>query len=255
MDTVDVDSTQISVSGRLRIWGKALLTTKTIAIVEDDPQQRAHYAEALRQQGYRVDEYGGREAALQAFEEALPDLAILDIMLGPDIGGGFEICRYLQQRGARFPGIFLTSRGNEVDKLYGLQLGAWDYQTKPVSFDYLIERVRSLFRIKERQGSLGDAADMRTAGKLALNRAALRANWNNQDLALTPTEFDLLNVLLDKTDGASYDELANATRQGVVENNTINTHIVHLRKKFKELDADFDCIKTKYGFGYHCICR
>ncbi len=255
MEALDADSTQTDVWGRLGIWGKASLNSRTIAIVEDDPQQRAHYAEALRQQDYRVDEYGSREAALKAFERALPDLAILDIMLGQDIGGGFEICRYLQQRDGRLPVIFLTSRGNEVDKIYGLQLGAWDYQTKPVSFDYLIERVHSLFRIKERQGSAADAADIRSVGKLTLNRAALQACWDAQAMALTPTEFDLLSLLLDRVDGASYEELANATRQGVVENNTINTHIVHLRKKFKQLDADFDCIKTRYGFGYHWICR
>jgi len=80
--------------------------TKTIAIVEDDPRQRAHYADALRRQGYEVDEYGGREAAQRAFEQVLPDLAILDIMLEQDIGGGFEICRYLQRRDAQLPVIF-----------------------------------------------------------------------------------------------------------------------------------------------------
>jgi len=255
MKAIAVVSTSTAISGRLWFQEKESLMTKTIAIVEDDPQQRAHYAEALRQQGYKVDEYGGREEARRAFELALPDLAILDIMLGQDIGGGFEICRYLQQRDAQLPVIFLTSRGNEVDKIYGLQLGAWDYQTKPVSFDYLIERIRSLFRIRDRQGAPSDAAGVRTAGKLKLNRAAMQASWDDQAVALTPTEFDLLNVLLEKADGASYDDLANATRQGVVENNTINTHIVHLRKKFKQLDTDFDCIKTKYGYGYHWVCR
>jgi two-component system OmpR family response regulator len=229
--------------------------TKTIAIVEDDPRQRAHYADALRGQGYQVDEYGGREEAQRAFEQALPDLAILDIMLEQDIGGGFEICRYLQRRDAQLPVIFLTSRGNEVDKIYGLQLGAWDYQTKPVTFDYLIERVRSLFRIKAQQGATPQATDLMAVGKLRLNRAAMQASWNDCAVALTPTEFDLLNVLLEKADGASYQDLANATRQGVVENNTINTHIVHLRKKFRRVDATFDCIKTKYGYGYHWICR
>ncbi len=229
--------------------------TKTVAIVEDDPQQRAHYAEALRQEGYRVDEYGGLEQARQAFEQALPDLAILDIMLGRDIGGGFEICRYLQQRDANLPVIFLTSRGNEVDKIYGLQLGAWDYQTKPVTFDYLIERIRSLFRISDRHSAPTAAADFRSVGRLRLNRCAMQASWDDQPLLLTPTEFDLLSLLLDQRDGASYDDLANATRQGVVEDNTINTHIVHLRKKFKRVDPDFDCIRTKYGYGYHWVCR
>ncbi len=229
--------------------------TKTIAIVEDDPQQRAHYADALRRQGYRVTEYANRQQAQQAFAESLPDLAILDIMLGSEVGAGFDICRYLQERDAQLPVIFLTSRGNEVDKIYGLQLGAWDYQTKPVTFDYLIERIRSLFRIRERQTVPVAAAQVLTLGRLTLDPAAMQASWGDETLALTPTEFDLLSVLLEKTTGASYDDLANATRQGVVENNTINTHIVHLRKKFRQLDPAFDCIRTKYGYGYHWVCR
>lgn len=228
--------------------------TRTIAIVEDDPRQRAHYAEALRQQGYKVEEYGSREQARLSFERALPDLAILDIMLGQEIGGGFEVCRYLQQRDAHLPVIFLTSRGNEVDKIYGLQLGAWDYQTKPVSLDYLIERIRSLFRINDRHSSAVREAETRTLGRLRLNAATMQVFWDNQSVALTPTELDLLNVLLNQPEGASYDDLANATRQGVVENNTINTHIVHLRKKFKQVDAAFDCIKTRYGYGYRWVC-
>ena len=120
---------------------------KVIAIVEDDAQQRAHYARALRAEGYIIDEYAGTDAALTAFANALPDLAILDIMLGSDVGGGFDVCRYLQSRSPRLPVLFLTSRGNELDRIYGLQLGAWDYQTKPVSLDFLVARIDSLFRI------------------------------------------------------------------------------------------------------------
>jgi len=229
--------------------------SSTIAIVEDDPQQRVQYAEALRRQGYTVDEYGDRQAAQQAFARALPDLAILDIMLGHEAGGGFEICRYLQEREPHLPVIFLTSRGNEVDKIYGLQLGAWDYQTKPVTFEYLIERVRSLFRIRDRHNIATQSADLCQLGKLELNTAAMQVRWDGHDVDLTPTEFDLLTVLVNSEGGASYDDLANATKQGVVENNTINTHVVHLRKKFRKVDAMFDCIRTKYGYGYHWICR
>lgn len=227
--------------------------SRTIAIVEDDPEQRALYAEALRRQGFCVEEFEDRAQALRAFETALPDLVILDIMLGAEIGGGFEVCRYLQTRDAQLPVIFLTSRGNEVDKIYGLQLGAWDYQTKPVSLDYLIERIRSLFRINDRYREPAQDKDLQNLGKLTLNSNTMQALWNRQPLTLTPTEFDLLSVLLAKPEGVSYDELASATKQGVVENNTINTHIVHLRKKFKQVDAAFDCIKTRYGYGYRWV--
>jgi len=228
---------------------------QTIAIVEDDPQQRQQYAAALREEGYQVREFGARHEALDDFEQALPDLAIVDIMLGQDLGGGFEVCRYLQHRDPYFPVIFLTSRANEIDKIYGLQLGAWDYQTKPVSFDYLLARIQSLFRIKDRKESGAGSGETRRLGRLELDTMAMRVCWDGRAVELTPTEFDLLNMLVGKAGGASYDDLANATRQGVVENNTINTHIVHLRKKFKKVDADFDCIKTKYGYGYHWIGR
>ena len=121
---------------------------QTIAIVEDDIEQRGLYAQVLLSNDYEVIEFGDRQSAIDAFEQALPDLVILDIALGIDVGGGFEVCRYLQQRDVSLPVIFLTSRGDELDKIYGLQLGAWDYQTKPVSLEYLLVRIESFFNIK-----------------------------------------------------------------------------------------------------------
>ncbi len=226
---------------------------RTIAIVEDDPEQLAHYADALRRQGYQVAEYTDSAGALRGFERALPDLAILDIMLGQEVGGGFEVCRYLQQRDSRLPVIFLTSRGNEVDKIYGLQLGAWDYQTKPVSLEFLIARIDSLFRISDHRQEEGSAPQIRHLGRLTVNAQAMQVSWDGEPVALTPTEFEMLLRLLEQPQGASYDELAGATRQGVVENNTINTHIVHLRRKFRAIDSDFDAIRTQYGYGYRWV--
>ena len=225
----------------------------TIAIVEDDPRQREHYAVALRRSGYRVVEYENREQAIASFETELPDLAILDIILGSEVGGGFEVCRYLKQRSAQLPVIFLTTRGDELDKIYGLQLGAWDYQTKPVSLEYLVTRVESLFSIKD--GSNGHSSTVTHIGELEMNPSSMRARWKNKSVELTPTEFDILSALLASTEGVSIEELVSVTRQGIVEDNTINTHILHIRKKFKKVDPDFDCIKTRYGFGYSWICR
>lgn len=226
---------------------------KTIAIVEDDPQQRAHYAEALRNEGYRVMEFENRQQAISGFEEKLPDLAILDIILGGEVGGGFEVCRYLKQSSSHIPVIFLTTRGDELDKIYGLQLGAWDYQTKPVSLEFLVTRVDSLFRIFE-AGS-NHAAKNKVLGNIELNPARMTATWKQAPLELTPTEFDILNTLVDNPEGASIEELVRATRQGLVEDNTINTHILHIRKKFRKIDPEFDCIKTRYGFGYSWACQ
>ncbi len=224
-----------------------------IAIVEDDPQQRVHYADALRSNGYRVSEYSNRKQAIHGFSQQLPDLAILDIILGSEVGGGFEVCRDLKQRSPQIPVIFLTTRGDELDKIYGLQLGAWDYQTKPVSLEFLITRVDSLFKIKE--GKTNQSAEIRVLGDIEINPVTMRATWKNTPVELTPTEFDILSALLANPEGASIEDLVRATRQGLVEDNTINTHILHIRKKLKKIDPGFDCIKTRYGFGYCWICQ
>ena len=224
-----------------------------IAIVEDDPQQRAHYADALRSNGYRVSEYADREQAVHGFAQQMPDLAILDIILGSEVGGGFEVCRDLKQRSPQIPVIFLTTRGDELDKIYGLQLGAWDYQTKPVSLDYLITRVDSLFKIKH--SSSNHVSDVRALGDIEINPVSMRATWKNIQVELTPTEFDILSALLANPEGSSIEDLVRATRQGLVEDNTINTHILHIRKKLKKIDPEFNCIKTRYGFGYSWVCQ
>ncbi|MCW8826615.1 MAG: response regulator transcription factor [Gammaproteobacteria bacterium] len=227
---------------------------RVIAIVEDDASQRQHYAEALRNSGYEVIEFADRKSALASFELSMPDLAILDIILGDEVGGGFEVCRYLKDRDAQFPIIFLTSRGDELDKIYGLQLGAWDYQTKPISLEFLITRVRSLFQIKESTNQSLDNSKRLQMGHLLVDESTMSIQWKEQPINLTPTEYDILQAILNSPDGVSIEALIKATKQGVVEDNTINTHILHLRKKFKQVDAGFNCIKTKYGFGYGWIC-
>jgi len=230
---------------------------QSIAIVEDDAQQRRYYAEALRAQDYDVREYEDRQQAIAAFDSELPELAILDIALKSEVGGGYEICRYLKQRDARLPIIFLTSRGDELDKIYGLQLGAWDYQTKPVSLEYLIVRIESFFQIKQLASDANNAEEKhnKQSGDLNIKLKSMQCFWKDEELNLTPTEFSLLAALLETDEAVSIDALIKATRQGVVEDNTINTHILHIRKKFKNIDADFQCIKTRYGFGYQWLCE
>ena len=225
-----------------------------IAIVEDDVEQRRYYAQALRAQDYDVREYEDRPQAIAAFESALPDLAILDIALKSEVGGGYEICRYLKQRDASLPVVFLTSRGDELDKIYGLQLGAWDYQTKPVSLEYLIVRIESFFQIKQLTADANSVVANKT-GDLNINLKSMQCFWKNKEINLTPTEFSILAAMVETEEAVSVDALIKATRQGVVEDNTINTHILHIRKKFKKIDAGFQCIKTRYGFGYQWLCE
>ncbi len=79
--------------------------------------------------------------------------------------------------------------------------------------------------------------------------------WKEKEINLTPTEFSILAKMIEADEAVSVDDLIKATHQGVVEDNTINTHILHIRKKFKKIDADFQCIKTRYGFGYQWLCE
>ncbi len=223
----------------------------TIAIVEDDPDQSRNYQDALQRQGFKVQCWSSRREAETGIPQCGADLAILDIMLGEEMDGGFTLCRTLLARCPDLPIIFLTSRADEIDRISGLRLGAWDYQTKPVSLQFLVERIRSLLRIRDRQ-TQEPGMPLRDIGPLRIHEERYSAWWQDQPLSLTYTEFNLLLEMVNRMQerGASYDQLACATRQGVVENNTINTHIRHLRRKFRELDADFDCIQNVYGFGY-----
>ena len=97
--------------------------------------------------------YASRQEALDGFDVQMPDLAVLDIILGDEVDAGFALCRELLTRNPTLPVIFLTERIKEVDKISGLRLGAWDYQSKPISLDYLAERISSLLRINEVRAS------------------------------------------------------------------------------------------------------
>ena len=225
---------------------------KRIAIVEDDPDQRATYPDAITNKGYDVTGYASRQEALEGFDRDLPDLAILDIILGEDVDAGFQICRDLLSRAPSLPVIFLTERIDEIDKISGLRLGAWDYLPKPISLDYLAERISSLLRIDEVRGeSDPDNSSAKRIGDLTLDQDALIVSWRGERLDLSGTEFRMLAKLVRVPGHAvSYDTLMNATMQSLVTNNTINTHMRNIRKKFEKIDQEFACIKSEYGFGY-----
>ena len=225
---------------------------KRIAIVEDDPDQRDNYVDAIIKKGYEVNAYSNRKQALESFDNDLPDLAILDIILGDEVDAGFEICRELLSKSPTLPVIFLTERIAEIDKISGLRLGAWDYLPKPISLDYLAERISSLLRINEARGqTTAGVITAKMVGELSIDQEALLVSWKNQAINLSGTEFRMLAKLVRVPGHAvSYDTLMNATMQSLVTNNTINTHMRNIRKKFEAIDCHFDCIKSEYGFGY-----
>ena len=226
--------------------------SKLIAIVEDDPDQRSNYADAIVTKGYEVAAYASRQEALAGFDARLPDLAVLDIILGDEVDAGFDLCRELLARDANLPVIFLTERIAEVDKISGLRLGAWDYQSKPITLDYLAERISSLLRINEVRANVdANRASIRQIGELALDQDAHLVSWRGKRIDLSGTEFRMLAKLVRSPgDAVSYETLMNATLQSLVTNNTINTHMRNIRKKFERVDSNFACVKSEYGFGY-----
>ncbi len=223
---------------------------KLIAIVEDEEAIRNNYAAALSRQGYRVQGYGDRPSALAAFALHLPDLVIIDVNLGEEVEGGFELCRELRARSAELPIIFLTARDSELDAISGLRLGADDYLTKAISVTHLTARVTALLRRVEALVNASAAEQCLQRGSLTVLVDRLAATWHDQPLNLTLTEFWLVHALA-KFPGhvKSRQQLMDAANV-VLDDNTITSHIKRIRRKFLQLDANFNAIETVYGMGY-----
>ncbi|MCX5567696.1 MULTISPECIES: response regulator transcription factor [Kaistia] len=227
----------------------------TIALVDDDRNILASVSIALESEGYRVQTYTDGASALDGFQQSLPDLAILDIKM-PRMDG-MELLRRLRQR-TDLPVIFLTSKDDEIDELFGLKMGADDFIKKPFSQRLLVERVKAVLRrFQPREAvvpaKVPDAARNLDRGALSMDQERHTCTWNGQPVTLTVTEFLILyalaqrpgvvksrNALMD----AAYDD------QVYVDDRTIDSHIKRLRKKFKVVDDDFDMIETLYGVGY-----
>ena len=140
--------------------------TRSIILVEDEAALRVNYSNALERQGYDVRAYADMTTARQAFEQALPDLVILDIGLGQEQEGGFELCRLLRSRSETLPIIFLTARDSDLDTISGLRLGADDYLTKSITLEQLMARVAALFRRIEALSQRVDSNNHINKGKI-----------------------------------------------------------------------------------------
>jgi two-component system, OmpR family, response regulator ChvI len=226
----------------------------TIALVDDDRNILTSVSIALEAEGYRVDTYTDGASALDGLAHSQPDLAILDIKM-PRMDG-MELLRRLRQK-TDMPVIFLTSKDDEIDELFGLKMGADDFIRKPFSQRLLVERVKAVLRRAAprdpTQTKAPDATRVIERGPLMMDQERHTCTWNNQNVTLTVTEFLILfalahrpgvvksrNALMD----AAYDD------QVYVDDRTIDSHIKRLRKKFKAIDDDFDMIETLYGVGY-----
>jgi two-component system OmpR family response regulator len=227
--------------------------SKRIAIVEDEAAIRENYAAAFRREGYSVDMYAARKPALDAFEARLPDLVVIDINLQDDVEGGFELCRELRSRASELPIIFLTARDSEFDAVSGLRLGADDYLTKDISLPHLMARIAALFRRLDAMQQPQGEENRINRGDLELDIDRMTVRWNDEPVGLTLTEFWMVHALVRYPGHVkSREQLMDAAR-AVLDDNTITSHVKRIRRKFIDIDADFDAIETVYGMGYRWL--
>ena len=225
----------------------------TIALVDDDRHILTSLRIALEAEGYKTRVYNDGASALDGLTDDPPDLAILDIKM-PRMDG-MELLRRLRQK-TELPVIFLTSKDEEIDELFGLKMGADDFITKPFSQRLLVERVKAVLRRahpREASNTPEDTTKILERGKLKMDPERHTCLWEDKQVTLTVTEFLILQALAlrpgvvksrDALMDAAYDD------QVYVDDRTIDSHIKRLRKKFKVVDGNFDVIETLYGVGY-----
>jgi two-component system, OmpR family, phosphate regulon response regulator PhoB len=219
-----------------------------ILIVEDEPALVTMLSYNLEKEGYRVCDAGDGEEALTMVAEAKPDLVILDWML-PSLSG-IEICRQLRRKPAtrETPIIMLTARGEEGDKIRGLNTGADDYMTKPFSLPELKARVRALLRRTQPVPEKG----MLTFADVTMDLSAHRVSRAERVIHLGPTEFRLLQFFMQHPGKVfSREDLLNTVwgPDIYVELRTVDVHIRRLRKALNG-DNDADVIRTVRAAGY-----
>jgi len=231
-----------------------------ITLVDDDENIVTSVSMALESHGHKVKAYFDGASGLQALETDPPDLVILDVKM-PRMDG-MEVLRRLR-RTTDLPVIILTSKDDEIDEILGFNLGADDYIHKPFSQRLLIERVKAVLRRSGIEGEDTAAAGSQAAadasaraikrGKLTMDPARHDCLWDGKPVKLTVTEFLLLQALAQRPGFVkSRDNLMDAAYddQVYVDDRTIDSHIKRMRKKFRDVDPEFDAIETLYGVGY-----
>lgn len=220
-----------------------------ILLVDDEPLITDSLTYSLRREGFEVQTSADGAGALDAFQDFLPDLVVLDLML-PGMSG-LEVCRRLRAFSA-IPVIMLTARSEEIDRVLGLEVGADDYLAKPFSFRELLARIRAILRRIEldRQAAQMQSVEL---GGLALDPVARRASKGGAELQLSAREFDLLALLMKNAGRAlSREELLNQVwgEDWIGDPRTLDVHVRWLRLKIEEDPASPVYVQTVRGHGY-----
>ncbi len=227
-----------------------------ILIAEDDPNIRLGLVATLESEGYAVTAASDGAQALRLFPQDKFDLVVLDIMMPK--ASGYDVCRDLRAGGTRVPVLFLTAKGEEIDKVVGLKLGADDYVTKPFGVHELLARVEALLR-RGRTTAAGNGASVAALpplfklGTAEIDRRKFSATVAGRTTALTARELKLAEVFAAQAgEVLSRDALLNAV-WGVDyfgTTRTLDQHVAQLRRKIEPSAESASCIVTVHGVGY-----
>ena len=220
----------------------------TILIVDDKPNVRKLLREYLTEQGYRVVTAENGRIALFTARYEKPDLILLDIMM-PEMDGYQFVSIY--RRESEVPIIIITAKTEESDAVLGLELGADDYVFKPFRLRELVARIRAVLR--RRNGGEGASAELYSIGDISLNATSYQVEVRDDPVNLTPTEFNLLALLI-RSPGRAF------TREQLIDHlldngytgmeRTLNVHVRNLRTKIERDPANPEYVKTVFGIGY-----
>jgi DNA-binding response OmpR family regulator len=227
---------------------------KRILIIEDDVSILNGLKDVLTFKSYDVltatDGASGYEVAV----EKMPDLIILDIML-PKMDG-FTLCKKLRDQGNMTPVLMLTARGEEPDKVQGLDIGADDYVTKPFSLPELLARVRALLRRRPREEKEKTPPDSLKLGNVFLDFRKYKALRAGQPMSLTPKEYGVLRCLASRFgDVVTRDELLDEVwgYEKFPTTRTVDNHLAQIRSKIEENPSDPRYLITVHGVGYKLV--
>lgn len=225
-----------------------------ILIAEDDPNIRLGLAATLESEGYAVTAAGDGAQALKLFPQEKFDLVLLDVMMPK--ASGYDVCRELRARSARVPVLFLTAKGEEVDKVVGLKLGADDYVTKPFGVHELLARVEALLRrsrVLAPQAVSRELPAVFRFGPASIDRKRFTVTIAGREMPLTARELKLAETFaLHPGEVLTRDALLNAV-WGVDylgTTRTLDQHVAQLRKKVEAGSATPAAIVTVHGVGY-----
>jgi two-component system alkaline phosphatase synthesis response regulator PhoP len=221
-----------------------------ILVVEDDPAMSVALRDGFEFEKYAVEMAVDGDEGLRLATRGDHDLIILDVMLPKK--SGLDVCKELRKNGSHTPVIMLTARGQEIDKIVGLKLGADDYVTKPFSFMELLARVEAVLR-RTQKTAAGDEYEF---GKVKLDFRTYQAAKNNEVLELTPREFRILRYFIDHANEVvSREALLNHVwgYDSSAFTRTVDTHMARLRHKVEDVAAEPRHIITVHRVGYKFV--